>query len=789
MGLVILALVLPVAPIPAAAGPVARADTMHPRGITEGPNRAPRARTSDDDPTSQELIDQDLRDDAIDYGVSLVYRAWALFWDERLPRRYDGSGSTGEDPFLLTEIEEALPGLPADQQAELEGFLARPTNPASPFGPQPAGMGASETQEDETKCVSPNGWFAKDWSPDNTNDTGFRAWACAESRQAALPALDTVLGIGSSLWPPMTIPEPNGMGPPVPDTTAFPDNDGNGKIDVYVLNTADCRDRQGRCEEIAGGAIAAAVRSKPCTVAGFPPLGCSGYLLLSGERLSELDELKVDFAHEFFHVLQFAHSGIAHFRNTGLGTTGHPIWDQSWYMEASATWAAWYYVRDGARPRSYERFRRYQTNNKSLLLYEPLGDPPEHQYQSWAWPLFQFAERGSDNVFRTWQVAEGATNPEQLDAAVAIQLPFEELFRDFAVRNLQPREYRPPTSTGLEDDWWRTHPALLDFPLTPHKLTNRGRLVQGNARRVRTRHDATIQALAAQYDRFIVTDPKVRQIEIDVGGLRNAETADLDVVGRLNGDPHGPKDPWSRISASGPTLTLCRDTPQEDFNLLHVVISNHSSERNLVRGSGPSPDAAVKGRYTITTKNMCDVPIAYEGTFSGSADFSWSRNTWEGTARFEYINSARSSCDPPASPPTAHDLRHCYRFAGGEATWSADPWEDISCSYSPLGPVHVNLQPHDYPFMELVQRDEVPEFVNSFFILVGPFGEVWDATMQVERSCNGFVSIQEIRFSSSGGNWIYTPGINYIGEGWQLVANPMLEHQSWSFNFQPIFDE
>ena len=124
-----------------------------------------------------------------------------------------------------------LPNLPADQQPLLEGFLARPTDPASPFGPGSAAGPASTPQapEHETLCVPPKKWVAKDWSPDNTDDTGFRAWVCDLTLDAALPDLNKVLNIGKALWPPMTIPEPNGMGVPVPDTKAFPDNDGNGK--------------------------------------------------------------------------------------------------------------------------------------------------------------------------------------------------------------------------------------------------------------------------------------------------------------------------------------------------------------------------------------------------------------------------------------------------------------------------------------------------------------------------------------------------------------------------------
>ena len=84
-------------------------------------------------PSSQSLIAADLEAGTISQAQSLLYRAWALFWDPRLPERYDGAGSVGEDNGLFRDIAAVLPTLPADQAAELEPFLLRPTDPRSAF--------------------------------------------------------------------------------------------------------------------------------------------------------------------------------------------------------------------------------------------------------------------------------------------------------------------------------------------------------------------------------------------------------------------------------------------------------------------------------------------------------------------------------------------------------------------------------------------------------------------------------------------------------------------------------
>ena len=90
--------------------------------------RAPR-------PPSQALIATALRDGVIDYPTSLVYRAWALFHDPRLPEAFDGSGPAGDDGLLFAEVRVMANVLPLAAREEVEAYLLRPDDPRSPFGP------------------------------------------------------------------------------------------------------------------------------------------------------------------------------------------------------------------------------------------------------------------------------------------------------------------------------------------------------------------------------------------------------------------------------------------------------------------------------------------------------------------------------------------------------------------------------------------------------------------------------------------------------------------------------
>ena len=145
----------------------------------------------------------------------------------------------------------------------------------------------------------------------------------------------------------MTKPEPNGMGLPAPDTNApdtngdgKPDNDGNGKIDIYILDPNQCRQRQNGCQTIDGLEPASAPSANRAT--GTPTritmsrvsrCGAAG-TSFSREAGSTTTTLYL-LTHEFFHILQKAHDDQA--RSSSSDDFTH------WYSEASATWAQRYY--------------------------------------------------------------------------------------------------------------------------------------------------------------------------------------------------------------------------------------------------------------------------------------------------------------------------------------------------------------------------------------------------------------------------------------------------------------
>ncbi len=498
----------------------------------------------------------------------------------------------------------------------------------------------------ESDCQAPNQWWPKDQA-DQPAETGFRVWVCASSADAAKANQDRVLSLASGLWTSMTAPEPGGMGLPLPDTGD--DNGDGGKIDIYVLGTTQCVDRDDQCHGIdESSEVAAAVPTWPFGVEGRPEAS-SGFLLLSRGRLQSKSIL-ADLAHEFFHVLQFAHNAPAF---------------THWYVEASATWAEWEYVRNVTTKETYDFFaKEFQKNNRSLLAYEdPDFVPDAHQYGAWVWPLFQelHAGMGAPSVFSTWQALEPATTREEFDAIVDESLPAKSFFRDFAVTNLQPKPYQPKTSSGLEDETWQLVTDRANFPRNQHKPMKTFSLTQGKASKNTTTYGANAVALAAQYDQFTVADGKIHQIRIDVGSLTNAGNADLDILGRLNG---GGGKQWVRLTPAGHEVTLCLDEPTEDVDLFYVVLSNHAVART---GDGPSSKATVKGSYKITTQRSCDlIPTTISGT--AHAEETWS--------------------DPFGSGGYTIDM---------EGTFTINPEAVSALEYDFVGEVTYSFEGHDEP--------------------------------------------------------------------------------------------
>src|SRR5438552_12985891 len=198
----------------------------------------------------------------------------------------------------------------------------------------------------------------------------------------------------------MTMSTPSGMGRPKNDCPTPHNCRGNDDlVDVYLLATDQCKVRGGSCDNIPPQrAVARAVPDTPGVLNSSGRRVSSGYILLDRRRAADPATLKNDLAHEFFHVLQFAHNLEAFERDTGAFIGNDPIRERSWFVEASATWAEWRYVPATAGVEVHPLFVEVFQADPGIGLQSL--SPFDHPAAAYIWPFFMQQEVGDHAIFQ-----------------------------------------------------------------------------------------------------------------------------------------------------------------------------------------------------------------------------------------------------------------------------------------------------------------------------------------------------------------------------------------------------
>jgi hypothetical protein len=537
--------------------------------------KLPLAATRGLPPTTRQLIARALAEDRIDYPTSLAYRAWAYFLDPQLPPEFDAPGLGSEDTSLFDEIRDAWTGLPAEIQADLAPYVARPDDPVSAFGAGAAPGGLVRRDVVERRC--PHYWTHLD-----AKVADVRVWDCSSGDAATDAAfLGRIAALFDKHWPIMT----GDMGPPLPDDGTS----GGPAIDAYLIEAGTCIRRNNICRSLESSepgmkdAIALAVKAAPYVAVGSGGEKSSGFMILKRERAVAADgdlDFESDVIHEFFHVLQFAHTTRAS-KRLGEG------WLQSFFTEGSATWSEWMYLPEHSATTHQWWSGEFLVKPASLLLTDG-----RHEYSSYIWPFFiQQERRAPEAIFTAWAAAEGATGPDDVDAAVDQQLQFKTNFRRFALRNLN---WKPP-GHPLETVYGDMDPR---FPIEEHPaVAKKDPKIQTN--RDRDPVPVEIQSLMAQYQHFEVDD-HVRKLVFDFQ-VNPQDALDVDALVKVDGT-------WKRIrSEDNTTLEFCREDPEERVDEILLVLSNHA--RNRDANGDP---AKMTGTCLITAKDSC---AAWSGSF------------------------------------------------------------------------------------------------------------------------------------------------------------------------------
>lgn len=538
------------------------------------------------EPGSQEKIQAALAAGTIDYGTSLLYRAYALYGDARLPAGYLGSGSNEEDNELRSEIISAGTssiGLSLELQAALEPFTVRPADPKSwynqvPTAPKPR---LSRSAKGSTLYASVRGasGAASGWNWISERRTApVRVWAQTngdpEYDSITAAAVSDTLDIIDKIWGPMTAL----MGEPVYDQEG-----GDNAIDIYIVDWLSSVNR--RTEDFTA-------QGSSSTFKDYPLVGkaSSAFILIPRAVLHNV-RYHASIIHEFFHVLQMAHNG----KITGSG-------DGYWFIEASARWASVYYDRTlapwkrgrAAYNEAYTSFTsRFQKSTEALN-----ASTVPHMYDAFIWACFLEQETGGHAIIGSiWTNLETASTFEQADNVINFLYPFQDNFRTFAVRNVNT-EFLPGDPLPRSDRYISLDSEFRNDKVEPPygggPLTGDSELP----------YSAMLEPLSADYLKFTVSDAQVKQVVFDLSGLTVSPALDVDALIKTKG-----KD-WERRNLNGQAeLKFCFDKPGEALEDIRLVLSNHQYKQG---------ESVPAGFMTKSFKAPCGGTIS--GTSSSTID-------------------------------------------------------------------------------------------------------------------------------------------------------------------------
>lgn len=528
---------------------------------------------------AQVLIGQQLEAGEIDYPTSLVYRAYALFADPRLPAEFAGGGSLGEDNAFFAEARHFWSELPKETQDLLTPFVVRPTDSRSMFyGSRPDAQAATARTEAAEDPTFADGDCGEGWASRDSTGFPFKVWihCTGDYTEDLASAVEVIEGFWEC--------EVSLMGPPIPDTGSAAQG-GDSRIDFYFVDDASEVLRRAGGDRLDEQSYAHAAPDAP-----FAGRTSSGYILARRAAISDPAAAMV-LAHEYFHTLQEAHNWKILFGYMGRPYSGEfdkLLFAEFWFVEATAAWVESYLYRESLdsdvmvsmlHDWYLSGFQQFDVP----LYHSPRQWTPEymHIYGAYVYFLFLEQEVGPRAIADLWTRLEDVED-DDFDGTLAIVdnlLPFKDHFRDFAVRNLnldlQPGDPITPSFRDLDPTFPEDMPPPLSNPS--------GSLQRLKAQAIDAQpatYEESIPSLSAHYYSFSL-DSDVRAMTLDFSGLTPGAALDLDLLVKIRDGQ------WEqRRLVPGEATTICRDVASDDVGSFYLVLSNNDlRESTTVRGA------------------------------------------------------------------------------------------------------------------------------------------------------------------------------------------------------------
>jgi hypothetical protein len=600
---------------------------------------------------AQDKIAAALAAGTIDNETSLLYRAYAVWADSRLPDAYVGAGSLPEDNLLFAEIRRDFQRLSAAAQTQLRPFLVRPADASSVWNlgqkasafakssrvQAPAAASASDCQGNQSGA-----WFST-----HSATAEVRVWAICRGDPAmdleSHALVDKALATMSAIYGPMT----GLMGKPLTDSEG-----GDGAIDIYIVDDGAYVNRRAENFRPGAGAITFAdYAAQP----GVSSKGTSAFVAIK-RSLFYGSLWNAILIHEFFHVLQFAHNAEFSMREAPIASgSSAAVRQQHWFAESSAQWAEAYFERKVpglSAPRvSYldvhRLFKQYFLPSK-----EPLNapGPNAHAYSAYIWSYFVEQETGNPDFMKhIWDGLDSVSTFEEADRVIDGVFPFDTHFKRFALRNLNteflPGDPLPKNKRYVDQD----PDQFKDDRVTPPYEEGELKADQDYS------HDFNLKNLSAAYLHLHVdlSGGAVSKVVFDAAALTPAAALDIQALVLT-------KDGWlaQPLTMTGDKITFCFDEGTTtaslygNFEEVLLIVSNHSmqSGTNITGTLKVQPSSTpCKTGWEGTTESTMEI----DTTFTG------------GTFHAVYATSAQMTLELDTMSP---DLRNVYRLRAGSYT-------------------------------------------------------------------------------------------------------------------------
>ena len=465
-------------------------------------------------PYAQQLIAAALQAGRIDDATALLYRAYALFGDARLPDAYIGAGSVEEDNRVFEEIRLRLAEFTPERQAELRAFIVRPTDARSVWqfgaasGPnaQPAGLRTAAAGLQRPLALPPESCTAQPdgaWVSKLSSQYRVRVWMqCgpAPITDAVVQRfIDATLAVLEKVYVPMTAM----LGEPRGDLA----EGGDGAIDFYIVHDSGSVRRRG--QDFTPSGLGVTYNSVP-----FVGNSASAFVLLPRSTLL-LPNAHTTIIHEFFHVLQNAHNAFLSSPKGCAGDACH--WH--WFGEASAAWAGAHFDRtlwsSGRAAFAASSFRLAGVFQPSDAALNAADDGSQHDYSAFIWPYFVEQEtRGTAFMTQIWNGLGSVDTFEAADDIVDRAYPFNANFPRFALRNLN-HEFKPGGPLPDNERYLSLDPAEFKAADNKEPPYLPGTLVAGSG----YSQPLELDNLSARYVRLTVNGTTIRKVVLDTGGL------------------------------------------------------------------------------------------------------------------------------------------------------------------------------------------------------------------------------------------------------------------------------